>query len=134
MNELPQLLTRKQRKAIAALLGRPTVQAAADDVGVARGTIYNWLRQPAFAAELARQEQALHAEAARRLLALNVHADAALLDALRSGDTDQRLRAAQIIKSAMAQNRELSIEATLTTILEVYRHAEPTATYSEAYE
>lgn len=41
-------LTPKQERAIAALLGQPTVEKAADEVGVSRQTLHRWLGEPAF--------------------------------------------------------------------------------------
>lgn len=42
----------RRTAAVLALLTSPTVEAAADLAGVARSTLFAWLREPAFAAEL----------------------------------------------------------------------------------
>jgi hypothetical protein len=46
-------LTRRQEAAIAALLTRPTVEAAAAECGVGYSTLKGWLAQPGFRAEYA---------------------------------------------------------------------------------
>lgn len=55
-------LTPKQERAIAALLGQPTVEKAADEVGVSRQTLHRWLGEPAFneAFRKARRESFTH--------------------------------------------------------------------------
>lgn len=43
-------LTPKQHKAIAALLGEPTIKAAAEKLGIGERTLHTWLGEPAFEA------------------------------------------------------------------------------------
>ena len=52
-------LSRNQHKAIRALLTTRTIQAAATACGLVVRTIYNYLRQPAFLAELRARQDAL---------------------------------------------------------------------------
>lgn len=53
-------LSHRQRRAIRSLLTYPTVAEAAEQAGVARGTVYKWLQDEAFRAALAdAQAQAL---------------------------------------------------------------------------
>lgn len=56
-------LTGKQDAAIASLLSEPTVDKAADAVGVNRRTLYRWLDEPAFIAafQKARRQTFTHA-------------------------------------------------------------------------
>jgi pyocin large subunit-like protein len=56
-------LTAKQETAIAALISEPTVDKAADAVGVNRRTLYRWLDEPAFTAKFhkARRQTFTHA-------------------------------------------------------------------------
>jgi AcrR family transcriptional regulator len=41
-------LTRKQERAVAALLAHPTVAQAAAAAGVSERSLYNWFKEPAF--------------------------------------------------------------------------------------
>lgn len=41
-------LTRKQERAVGALLSEPTILAAAEKIGMAEVTLRRWLKQPAF--------------------------------------------------------------------------------------
>jgi transposase len=41
-------LTQRQERAIVALLREPTIQKAADAIGVHEKTIYRWLKEPEF--------------------------------------------------------------------------------------
>lgn len=56
-------LTKKQEKAVVALLAAPTVQAAAEAAGVSERTLWRWLQQPEFkeAYRQARREAVSHA-------------------------------------------------------------------------
>jgi DNA-binding transcriptional MerR regulator len=47
-------VTPKQARAIMTLLSEPTITAAAEKAGVTPKTIYQWLKQEAFTAELRR--------------------------------------------------------------------------------
>ena len=57
----------KQAKAIAALLTEKTIGAAAKSAGIAERTLYNWLADNSFRAELRKAEAALVDSAVRRL-------------------------------------------------------------------
>jgi hypothetical protein len=58
-----QQLSRKQEKAIAALLSEPSIQRAAEAAKVSERTLKYWLKQPEFAREyrIARQQLVEHA-------------------------------------------------------------------------
>jgi transposase len=47
-----EALTRRQRRAITALLGARTLEAAAQAAGVSRKTLSRWMTKPAFRAAL----------------------------------------------------------------------------------
>ena len=53
---LPAPLTPRQLRAIAAILGTPSMDAAAKRARVGRTTLYVWLRDPAFREELTRRQ------------------------------------------------------------------------------
>jgi len=66
MTEKVTQITPKQARGIAALLTESTITAAAAKAGVVPKTIYKWLKQPAFSAELSKaQAQEIDAAAAR---------------------------------------------------------------------
>src|SRR3712207_6024402 len=48
MTDTGTKLTPKQEKAIAALLAQPTIEAAAESLGVNGVTVHRWLQEPAF--------------------------------------------------------------------------------------
>jgi len=74
---------------LAALLGGLTQREAAQKTGVTDRTIRDWLRQPAFQAELRRARQTLWLEATTQLHGLTKEA----VEALRSIIADEKARA-----------------------------------------
>ena len=91
-------LTQRQKRAIAALLSEPTVQAAADLADVSRATLYRYLGAPAFQEALSRaQGEVLHMSTAR-LAGLLSRALDELGDVLDSGrNASARQRAAATV-------------------------------------
>src|SRR5688500_3388437 len=71
-------LTPKQERAIAALLSQPTIEAAADTLGITRITIYRWLQEPAFDAAY----RAARREGVRQAIARLQHVSGKAVDAL----------------------------------------------------
>lgn len=55
----PNELTSKQQQAIAALLDKPTVRAAADKLGMSERTLWGWLATPHFKAAYEEERQNL---------------------------------------------------------------------------
>ena len=90
----------RQVAAIAALLATGKIPDASTAAGVSTKTIYQWLRQDAFKAELRQAESDALRGLARRLAGLGESAADALKDAL---DSEQnigvRLRAADLVLS-----------------------------------
>lgn len=112
-------LTRRQLKAIGALLCNPTLAQAAASVGIAERTLNRWLRQPAFKAALRSAESEAISEAVRVLVSdLQVsHATMRLLrdDVLAPGSV--RLRAAQVLDEITFRWHEVvNVDARLTEI------------------
>ena len=87
-------LTQKQLKAIAALLSRKTVKAAALEAGVSRTTIYTWLRQKDFSQELRKAQGVAIDAAASRLAGGLSEAIEELARLIKSADTDSVKRLA----------------------------------------
>lgn len=102
-------LTPKKYRAIESLLIDGSVTNAAKTANVSRQTVYDWLRDPTFAAELRRSEGLALQGLGRRLLALGELAGDALKDALQpSQPINTRVRAAQIVAERGPALAELS--------------------------
>lgn len=92
-------LTAKQERAIAELLTRPTMESAAEAVGVTALTLRRWRRDPHFAdAYRAARKDAME-HSAGRLRDLSGLAVTALADVLRDPETKDadRIRAAAVV-------------------------------------
>ena len=98
----------RQVAAIAALLATGKIPDASTAAGVSTKTVYAWLRQDAFKAELRQAESDALRGLARRLAGLGESAADALKDAL---DSEQnigvRLRAADLVLSRVPALFEL---------------------------
>jgi len=103
-------VTPRQRKAIESLLTQGDVKSAAAAAGVARQTVYRWLKKPAFRAALAEAEAEALASLSRALVRLGEKATRTLEQAI-DGEADTRMstrvRAADIVLSRLLQLREL---------------------------
>ena len=92
-------LTVRQRRALTALLGAPTMAAAAKSAGVSERTIYRYLADPAFQAALREAQGRTLRMATARLTALLVKSLDVLGQATEPGhgQGQLRLRAAQTV-------------------------------------
>jgi hypothetical protein len=79
-------LDAQQVKAIERLLAGDTVTAAAESVGVDRSTLYRWLQDAAFIAELNRQRRDLLDAVQERLHGVALEAAQKVEEAVRGGD------------------------------------------------
>lgn len=112
-------LTTNQRVAIAALLSSKTIGDAARLAGCGERTLYTWLGDPDFRAELNAAEGEVIDAATRRLIALQDKAIATLESILTSKKqrASHRLRASEIVLSQMLKLRELrNVEARLSEL------------------
>lgn len=113
-------LTPRQHRAVAALLSCPTISEAAKTAQVSERTLYRWLVNQTFLAELHRQESELINNIARRLVSL---ADNALrtfqelLDDPQAGSS-VRLRAAENVLTHLLRVRELATLEERVSLLE----------------
>ena len=117
----PEHLTPKQRRAVAALLTTGEPAAAAREAGIARDTLYRWLKQPAFLAAVRAGEARALDELSRRLVGLGRTAAATLERAM--GDPAApyatRVRAADAALGRLLQLRELAtLEARVAALEE----------------
>ncbi len=103
-------LTPKQRKAVEALLTTGDATAAAQAAGIARDTLYRWLRQPVFlGAVRAAEAQALD-DLSRMLVRLGRTAAGTLAKAMSDAATPMtvKVRAADATLGRLLQLRELA--------------------------
>lgn len=90
------VLTSKQRKALAAVLSEPTIAKAAQSAGLAEVTLFRWLREAEFRAALKEAEDEVIDTAVRRLLQVQDVAISTMLDTMTDAEASHavRLRAA----------------------------------------
>jgi len=101
-------LSTNQRKAIAAIMAHPSIPKAAAACKMSFKTLYRWMEEPEFRAELIQAEGDAIDQATRQLVMLQ---DPAISVFARSMAPDQpasiRLRAATAILDFMIRIREL---------------------------
>jgi hypothetical protein len=100
-------LSRKQEQAIAALLAKPTVQEAADEVGISVRTMCEWLRNPAFDQAYAQARKSVLERTVARLLAKSMEAVEALQRNLNCGEPGPEIRAAVVILDKALKGSEV---------------------------
>jgi len=103
-------LSPKQRKAVEALLTTGEVTAAAQAAGVARHTLYRWLKEPCFIAAVRETEARALDELSRLLVRLGRTAAATLAKAMSdpAAPYPTRVRAADATLGRLLQLRELA--------------------------
>jgi len=77
-------LNANQKKALAALLAEPTVKAAAESCGLAERTLYGYLADETFKAELRARQDAILSSVTSALVGLSGSAVQTLRDLLES--------------------------------------------------
>ena len=124
MATLPAVKEMRRQRAIAALMTHPNVRSAAEACGVGGRTLYRWMSDPEFAAQLAAAEAELVDQTARRLLALTDDAIRSLAQLLVGSEDDSvRLRAAVAVLDQTARWREATaIERRLAIIEKELEH------------
>jgi hypothetical protein len=98
--DVPRLLTAKQRIALEALLGNPTLSDAANVSGINQRTIERFLKTPAFAAAYHVASRTAFGESVLQLKAASQEAIGVLRTALKDPDALVRVRAAEAIINA----------------------------------
>lgn len=101
-------LSARKKRAILALVEHGSVSRAADACGVARQSLYNWMREPLFASALKEASGSQVAQASRRLDALLLRAIDELERLLSSESEQQRRLAVESILSHGVRLRELT--------------------------
>jgi len=114
-------LSPKQRRAVETLLLTGDASHAAAEAGIARDTLYRWMKQPAFASAVREAEAQAIDEVARVLIRLSKSAVGTLAQAMAERDAPigPRIRAADITLSRLLQVRELAVLEERLTALEL---------------
>jgi hypothetical protein len=118
-NRTLSALSSRQRKAVEALLSTGEPTAAAREAGIARDTLYRWLKEPVFLQAVRDAEAAALDELSRLLVRLGRTAAATLAKAMSdpAGPWATRVRAADASLSRLLQLRELAtLEARVTEL------------------
>ena len=115
------VLSRNQRRALAALLENRTINLAAEASGLTDRTLRRYLDDPAFRAELARHESAAIEESGRTFIRGLPAAQKSLYDLMTGGRTESiRLRAAVAWVTLHNQFRDFDIDARLAKLEKDY--------------
>jgi transposase-like protein len=100
----------RQHQAVRLLLEGKTVSETAEGVGVTERTLFRWLAEPVFRAEVVSAEQKVLETTSRRLLVLSEQAVNYLEQVLNSPaerGSNVRLRAVQVTLEQLVRVREL---------------------------
>jgi Helix-turn-helix of insertion element transposase len=87
-------LTSKQHKAVYALLEQPTIEAAAEAVGIGTATLKRWRKQEAFTSEFRSARRRVLEDAYAKLQSAASKAVATLVDAMDSESEHLKVKAA----------------------------------------
>jgi len=112
------VLTSKQKKGLAALLTRPTITAAAAQAGVTEKTLYRWLGQPAFSAELKAKQVGIIDAAAGGLVAGLTQALDTLAELMTDGHGEnvRRSAASEWLDQCLMIRENTDLERRLTEL------------------
>ena len=91
-------LNPRQRRFVAALVGSPTIEAAAEAAGIGRSTAHRYLKSPAVKTEIGRALDGALGQAARRA----IDEMGAALDTLREIHLDAEQPASSRVSAARA--------------------------------
>jgi hypothetical protein len=125
------IISPRKRKAIVALLSEKDIRSAAAKVSVNERTIYRWMADPDFQAELLKAEGDMIDAATRHLVQLQQPAIETIKTILNCEDVspNTRLRAAQTILDYLIKLRELrNLENRLATLEETINEYEKAKT------
>jgi len=115
--------TSRQARAITAILENPTLERAAEAIGVNPKTLNRWMRDPLFLAELSSAENKLIGQATRRLVQLADKAldalENVLSDPSQRGASNKRLAAGAILDNLMKLRELHGLEQRLIALEEL---------------
>jgi len=98
-------LSEKQKNAIELLICGKSITNTAFETGISRTTLYDWLAEDAFSAELDRVRSRVQGEIETRLLALAGKAMDTLDGIFDGADAELKLRACAIILRGIGYNK-----------------------------
>ena len=119
-------LDRKKQSAISALLTNPTIEKAAQAVGVSEKTLWRWLQLPEFSAAYQQARTEVLEQTISVLHKATGAAVAALVRNLKCGKPAVEVRAALGVLDQTFKAREmLETEARLKAVEEMLEHSQP---------
>jgi hypothetical protein len=111
------ILTLAQLRTISCLLESNSIEDAAQNAGVSRGTIYNWLKDPSFKKRLRSERDTLFAESLDLLRQASGTAVRTLVKLLESHDeSTRRLAAKDLLTIALKATELISFEDRLSNV------------------
>jgi len=119
------MLTRKQKRAIDALVQSPTITEAAEKANCARRSIHGWLKETEFKNELLARERDLRNEAARIAAIYSVEALELLHDIFTNERNDvsiRRLAAKDLLNYLHQTETEMDLEIRITRLEFAYEN------------
>jgi hypothetical protein len=110
-------LTRKQRECIPHLIGAKSLEEGRLKAKVSKATLFKWLKEDTFKAELDRQREIVISEALDRLKASLSKAVDELAGLIDADEKNIKIRACERVIEYFMKTKELSeIEARLNTL------------------
>jgi hypothetical protein len=100
-------LTRKQREAIPFLVGARSLEGGRAKAKLSKSTLYKWLKDEAFKAELKRQREAVISEALDRLKAAIGQAVEGLTGLMDADEKNIKIRACERVLDFFLKAKEL---------------------------
>ena len=105
---IEKALSRKQREAIPHLVGARSYEAGCKKAGLAKGTLYKWLRDETFKTALERQREAIIAESLQRLKLAITKAVDGLTELVESEEKGIKLKACEKVLDFFFKVRQTS--------------------------
>jgi len=110
-------LTRKQREAIPHLIGARSLEAGRKKAKLSKSTLYKWLQDETFKADLDRQREAIISEALDRLKASIGKAVEVLTGLMDAPEKNIKIRACERVLEFFLKAKEIEeIEARLSEL------------------
>jgi hypothetical protein len=117
------VLSRNQRRALAALLEERTITRAAEVTGLTTKTLSRYMRDPVFKAELAEKESELIDDAGRTLISGQMMALQTLAELMKNAEAEATRRmAAATWMDLCLRWRDLKIESRIAALEDKVYH------------
>jgi len=115
------MLNAPQSRALVAILSENSIEAAARSAKLSKGTLYKYLKCPAFKSELETAQQELYKATLFKLKSATSKAVAILIGLLDSDDEAQQRMAAKTILEFAFRSQELNLDDRIAALEEVVR-------------